>query len=401
MRKINLNDYTCSVPFSSLEIHNSDFFVCCPSWLSKNFKRTEYTLESIWKSKELEDIRSSLLDGSFKYCNKKQCPHLSKLLNEGVVSNPIIEKSKLQYDSVISKFDGPEVLIMNFDNTCNYKCPSCRVDLIVLDSKGIKNVEKTIDEIDNYYSKDVTTLYITGSGDPFVSVGFRNYLRNFNPKKYPKLKGIHLHTNASMWNEKMWESMPNVHNYVKSCEISIDAGTKFTYENKTRLGGNWDVLIENLKFINTIPKLKELFNCIVGLSDHTMGIGASVAAVALGARVIEKHFTLHRADGGVDSAFSLEPNELKSLVEETDRAFLSLGNIFIGLQECEKESLKFKRSIYVSKDIKEGEYITEENIRVIRPAFGLAPKCYEDVIGKKAVKNLKSGSPLLKDDLIS
>ena len=153
--------------------------------------------------------------------------------------------------------------------------------------------------------------------------------------------------------------------------------------------------------LNTIPKLKELFNCIVGLSDHTMGIGASVAAVALGARVIEKHFTLHRADGGVDSAFSLEPNELKSLVEETDRAFLSLGNIFIGLQECEKESLKFKRSIYVSKDIKEGEYITEENIRVIRPAFGLAPKFYEDVIGKKAVKNLKSGSPLLKDDLIS
>ena len=258
MRKINLNDYTCSVPFSSLEIHNSDFFVCCPSWLSKNFKRTEYTLESVWKSKELEDIRSSLLDGSFKYCNKKQCPHLSKLLNEGVVSNPIIEKSKLQYDSVVSKFDGPEVLIMNFDNTCNYKCPSCRVDLIVLDGKGIKNVEKTIDEIDNYYSKDVTTLYITGSGDPFVSVGFRNYLRNFNPKKYPKLKGIHLHTNASMWNEKMWESMPNVHNYVKSCEISIDAGTKFTYENKTRLGGNWDVLIENLKFINTIPKLKNI-----------------------------------------------------------------------------------------------------------------------------------------------
>ncbi len=258
MKEINLNDYTCSAPFNSLEIHNNDFFVCCPSWLPKKFKRTEYTLKSIWKSKELEDVRSSLLDGSFRYCDKTQCPFLSKLINEGVALSPIIEKSKLQYDSVVSKFDGPEVLIMNFDNTCNYKCPSCRVDLIVLDSNGIKNVEKTIDEIDEYYSKDVVKLYITGSGDPFVSVGFRNYLRNFNPQKYPKLKGIHLHTNASMWNKKMWESMPNIHNYVKSCEISIDAGTKYTYENKTRLGGNWDTLIENLKFISTLPKLKSI-----------------------------------------------------------------------------------------------------------------------------------------------
>lgn len=258
MREINLNDYTCSVPFSSLEIHNDDFFVCCPSWLPKRFKRTDYTLESVWKSKELEDIRSSLLDGSFKYCDKTQCPFLSKLLNDGVVSNPITKKSDFQYEGVTSKFDGPEVLMLNFDNTCNYKCPSCRVDLIVLDSKGIKNVEKTIDEIDEHYSKDVVKLYITGSGDPFVSVGFRNYLRNFKPEKYPKLKGIHLHTNASMWNEKMWESMPNIHKYVKSCEISIDAGTKSTYENETRLGGSWDTLIENLKFINTIPKLKTI-----------------------------------------------------------------------------------------------------------------------------------------------
>lgn len=255
MKKVNLNDYTCSVPFSSLEIHNDSFFVCCPSWLPTGFKRTEYTLDSIWKSEKLQDIRRSVLDGSFEYCDKEQCPFLSKLINEGIPFNPIIEKSKLQYSSIVSKFDGPEVLMLNFDRTCNYKCPSCRVDLIVESINGIKNVQKTIEEIDEYYSNDVKKIYITGSGDPFVSVGFRNYLRNFDPSKYPNLKGIHLHTNASMWNKDMWESMSNIHRYVKSCEISIDAATKETYENKTRLGGNWDTLIENLKFINTIPKL--------------------------------------------------------------------------------------------------------------------------------------------------
>ncbi|MES2131547.1 MAG: pseudaminic acid synthase [Bacteroidota bacterium] len=152
--------------------------------------------------------------------------------------------------------------------------------------------------------------------------------------------------------------------------------------------------------LNTIPELHKLFNCTIGLSDHTMGIGASVAAVALGARVIEKHFTLRRADGGVDSAFSLEPEELKSLVVETERAFLSLGKVFIGIQEAEKASLQFKRSIYISEDLKAGDVITENNIRVIRPALGIAPKYYDSVLGKKAKTDLKKGKPLSFDDLV-
>lgn len=152
--------------------------------------------------------------------------------------------------------------------------------------------------------------------------------------------------------------------------------------------------------LNAIPRLKELFKCVVGLSDHTMGIGASVAAIALGARVIEKHFTLRRADGGVDSAFSLEPEELKALVIETERAFLATGTDFIGIQEAEKNSVKYKRSIYISEDIKAGEVISEKNIRVIRPALGLAPKHYDSVIGKKAKTDLQKGKPLSMDDLV-
>jgi pseudaminic acid synthase len=145
--------------------------------------------------------------------------------------------------------------------------------------------------------------------------------------------------------------------------------------------------------LNTIPHLAQLHDCIVGLSDHTMGIGASVAAVALGASVIEKHFTLRRADGGVDSAFSLEPEELKALVIETERAFLALGKVQYGVQKIEEKSVFFKRSIYVSEDIKEGEIFTENNLKVIRPGDGVHPKYYTSLIGKKAGKNYKKGTP--------
>ena len=151
--------------------------------------------------------------------------------------------------------------------------------------------------------------------------------------------------------------------------------------------------------VSTIPYLKDLFKCQVGLSDHTLGIGAAIAAIAFGARVIEKHITLDRSEGGVDAAFSLEPQELKWLVEESEKAFLSIGQIQVGIQEIEKESLKFKRSIYVVKDIAQGEELTRDNIRIIRPSDGLAPKYFNTVLGKKINKPLKAGTPLALDTL--
>lgn len=150
----------------------------------------------------------------------------------------------------------------------------------------------------------------------------------------------------------------------------------------------------------TLPHLSQLFGCYVGLSDHTMGIGASIAAVALGARVIEKHFTLNRSDGGVDSAFSLEPHEFKSLVIETERAFQSLGTVKYGVQLPEEKSKLFKRSIYISKDIKKGEIFTIENLKIIRPSYGLHPKYYEMVLGRKCKIDLTAGTPLTIDCLI-
>jgi pseudaminic acid synthase len=147
--------------------------------------------------------------------------------------------------------------------------------------------------------------------------------------------------------------------------------------------------------LRTIPVFQSIFeDCVIGLSDHTMGIGASVAAVALGARVIEKHFTLRRADGGVDSDFSLEPEELKALVEETERAFLAMGKVQLDTQKSEEKSRQFKRSIYVSEDIKKGEVFTTENIRVIRPGDGLSPIYWEQILGSIAKQDIALGTPL-------
>ena len=149
--------------------------------------------------------------------------------------------------------------------------------------------------------------------------------------------------------------------------------------------------------IRTIPHMKELFGCRVGLSDHTLGVGAAVASIALGATVIEKHFTLSRADGGVDSAFSMEPDEFAQLVRECRTAYEALGEIRYAPQEQEKESLSFRRSLYVVKDVKKGERFTEENVRSIRPGLGLSPKYYDMVLGKVASREIARGTAMRWD----
>jgi N-acetylneuraminate synthase len=143
----------------------------------------------------------------------------------------------------------------------------------------------------------------------------------------------------------------------------------------------------------TIPHMRELFQCQIGLSDHTMGIGVAVAAVALGATVIEKHFTLARADGGVDSTFSMEPDEMRSLVIESERAWQARGRVAYGPGEKEKGSLLHRRSLYVVEDMKAGEKLTRKNLRAIRPGLGLPPKFYETLLGKRVTRDVKRGTP--------
>lgn len=147
----------------------------------------------------------------------------------------------------------------------------------------------------------------------------------------------------------------------------------------------------------TIPHLRDVFNCQVGISDHTMGIGVSVAAVTLGATVVEKHFTLRRADGGVDSCFSMEPQEMQSLAIETERAWQALGKIYYGPTESEQPSLKHRRSLYVARDMKAGETFNNENLRAIRPGLGLPPKYLEILLGRKVNRDVSKGTPVSWD----
>ena len=146
--------------------------------------------------------------------------------------------------------------------------------------------------------------------------------------------------------------------------------------------------------ILTIPHMRARYGCEVGLSDHTLGVGVAVAAVALGATVIEKHVTLSRTDGGVDSAFSLEPHELTMLVTETHRAWEALGQVRYGPTEAEKNSLPFRRSLYIAQDIRAGDVLTPDNVRAIRPGWGLPPKHYEQVLGRRVVSDVKKGTPV-------
>lgn len=144
--------------------------------------------------------------------------------------------------------------------------------------------------------------------------------------------------------------------------------------------------------ILTIPHLRELFDCEVGLSDHTMGVGVSVASIALGATVIEKHFTLNRKDGGVDSTFSMEPGEMGQLVVESARTWQGLGKVSYGATVVEQKSLQFRRSLYVVKDLKAGDVLTKDNVRAIRPGLGLQTKYLDVVLGKTLKKDVMRGT---------
>ncbi len=147
----------------------------------------------------------------------------------------------------------------------------------------------------------------------------------------------------------------------------------------------------------TVPDMRERYGCQVGLSDHTLGIGVSLAAVALGCTVIEKHFTLARADGGVDSAFSIEPDELAELVEQSERAWRALGSVVYGPTGAEEASVQFRRSLYIAEDMHAGDEFTSQNVRVVRPGYGLAPVHYDEIIGRRVARDASKGTPVSWD----
>lgn len=146
--------------------------------------------------------------------------------------------------------------------------------------------------------------------------------------------------------------------------------------------------------VSTISHMRTAFGTAVGLSDHTMGCGVAIAAVAFGAVLVEKHFTLRRADGGVDSAFSMEPEEFLAMRTEVDRAWEGVGRVAYGASVDEEKSKAYRRTLYISKSLRAGDVLSPDNVRIVRPGFGLAPKYYDIVLGKRIARDAAAGTPL-------
>lgn len=247
--------YVCTLPFTYTEVSDNSQWLCCPSWLPEDIYETD-NFKDNWYSEKSNKIRESMLDGSYKYCDAKQCPYLSALDSGRVSKTQFMEKSKfLQSEIATPK---PRIINMGFDTSCNLQCPSCRLNFVNLKGEDRERVNLTLDKVSDELGSTLDTIVLCGAADPFFSKSFFNFMVNFDKKKYPVLRRIHLHTNANLWTPRNWERISKVHKYIKSCEISIDAATKETYENEVRLRGNWDKLMDNLEFITSIPTLKRI-----------------------------------------------------------------------------------------------------------------------------------------------
>jgi MoaA/NifB/PqqE/SkfB family radical SAM enzyme len=247
MKEDILKQYICTTPFVYLEVHKGGVHSCCPSWLPNRISSLE-DIDKAWESEELKKVQESILDGSYKYCSKTQCPYLSELITTGNRPKGFIDKSNFNINDYKS---GPTNINFAFDRSCNLTCPSCRNVAIMADGTELEFIDNTINKIVDIYGKNMTMLYLSGTADPFASKSIRKLLLNFDRKKFPKVNHIHLHTNALLLTEKMWNSLSHIHDLIKTIEISIDAANEETYKI-VRRGGDWQTLLNNLDFISTI-----------------------------------------------------------------------------------------------------------------------------------------------------
>lgn len=255
-------DRFCRQPWAFVEVHQSgEIWSCCPGWITKPLGNIlEQSWEDVWNGEIAQEYRQSMLDSTFKNCIATNCPHL--LSDTLRVGSPVFEKKDLNILwRKLTPIDttGPLVVNLCYDRSCNLSCPTCRIELVMNSPKSHEwnNIDKIHKIVMNEIIKDAYRLYITGTGDPFASPFFRSFLQEFDSKKYPKIGMIHLHTNGNLWTKNMWESMKNVHPYIKTAEISIDASTRETYEI-VRRNGDWDMLMDNLDYINTLDTIEEI-----------------------------------------------------------------------------------------------------------------------------------------------
>lgn len=259
-------DFICRTPFTYTEVFDDQQFLCCGNWLykDKDVKVSENIKDNFY-SKKAEKIRKSILDGSYSHCSEEKCPKLAGLRN-GVIDPIFIKNTPENRKEVV---DNTRIGTVNFcfDRSCNLACPSCRVDFINVHGKEREAVDDKMRQVEEELSKDVEMLYLSGTADPFFSNSYRKFLVNLDPSRYPKLNNIHLHTNAVLWTEQFWKKLHKIHKYINSCEISIDAATKDTYEI-VRRGGDWNKLMKNLDFITKIPTIDKFNFSMVVSGDN-------------------------------------------------------------------------------------------------------------------------------------
>jgi MoaA/NifB/PqqE/SkfB family radical SAM enzyme len=264
MAKVDLTQYFCLHPFLYTEFHRDwstgkpreTQYLCCPDWNNVNIHVSDNLLEN-WESEPAKKVREGHLSGNFVGCNPINCPAFNTLLNTGKPAGSIRPISEYSPDRFTQR--GPVRIKICSDDACNFRCPTCRVDLYPNTPEKTARTNKLLDSITEYYGPTLREIYLSGGGDPFYSIPIRNFLTDLKTEDFPALESVILHTNASLWTEKLWKQMTTIHPFVKECEISIDAATKDTYENKTRLGGKWDVLMENLQFIKNIGTINRIW----------------------------------------------------------------------------------------------------------------------------------------------
>lgn len=257
-----MNKKFCLFPFSNLEVHNDgESYLCCPTWLPRPIgSLLKNSFDDVWNSQQAQEIRRSILDGSFEYCDEELCPFLkagkwpvidlantSKL---GTYEKQILDSAEIQMKQ------GPSRLNCSYDRSCNLSCPSCRQQNynLKIGTQEYDNVIKIQNELLNRLSQ-IRQLRVTGSGDPFASPAFFNMLKNIQAEYYPQLV-IFLHTNGLLWTKKRWDLLKSSRDLIKKAEISIDAATETTYAINRR--GAFSRLLENLQFISELRRENRL-----------------------------------------------------------------------------------------------------------------------------------------------
>ena len=286
--------FFCSKPFTWFEVstkganvkRKGDVYMRCPTWLDTSIGNlSDHSVEEIWNGEKAQAIRQSILDGSFKYCDASKCAFLQTM------SGPVQKIEDVTDETLKTAIDnnltvlpyGPKEIICSYDSSCNLSCPSCRLEVFI-DSKHETEILELQNKLRQEALKDATFLYITGSGDPFGSPYFRQWLQTMKKEEMPKLNEIRLHTNAQLWTPSMWNSIPeDIRPLVKGAEISIDAATSETYEINRR-GGNFEKLLRNLEFISSLRKQGPLETVTISMVIQENNFREMPAFVELGQR---------------------------------------------------------------------------------------------------------------------